>query len=369
MADLAISGRTRHSARAQDDRGLAGRARPDRGVCSRLQCALLGGLLMIVAASSEAQPAVKQVLMLQSLNRGNLALDHFTGNFRVSLDQRAGKPVNVVQVVVGPTGFVGAPEQAVVDYIRSIYADRPPPDLVMTVGGPAAVFARKHRRQLFPETPLLFASVDQRYLRGAPLGENETAVAVVNDFPRLIDDILRVLPETRQVFMVIGSGALGRFWRRELEAEFARFRDRVTFVWSDELSLSDILRRVASLPSHSAIVYLTFGTDAQGGAYADEQVLADLHATANAPMFGALSSLFGHGIVGGSMMSIGDLARNTADVASQILNGAPPGKPQSSAPIAGSTDIRLARVAAVGHPRESVAAWQRRAVSWPEPVG
>ena len=65
----------------------------------------------------------------------------------------------------------------------------------MTVGGPAAVFARQHRRQLFPETPLLFASVDQRYLRDAPLGDNETAVAVVNDFPRLIDDILQVLPD------------------------------------------------------------------------------------------------------------------------------------------------------------------------------
>jgi hypothetical protein len=44
------------------------------------------------------------------MNRGNLVLStSFTGNFRVQLDQRAGKPVNVVQVVVGPTGFVGAP--------------------------------------------------------------------------------------------------------------------------------------------------------------------------------------------------------------------------------------------------------------------
>jgi hypothetical protein len=31
-------------------------------------------------------------------------------------------------------------------------------------------------------------------------------------------------------------------------------------------------------------LYLTFGTDAQGGAYADEQVLAELHAGANAPL-------------------------------------------------------------------------------------
>jgi len=309
---------------AQDARSLAGRARPDRGVCRGFQFALLSGLLMIVAASTEAQPVVKQVLLLQSLYRGNLVLDQFTGDFRIGLDQHAGKPVNVVQVVVAPTGFVGASEQAVVDYIRSIYADRRPPDLVMTVGGPAAAFAREHRRQIFPEAPFLFASVDQRYLRDTPPADNETAVAVVNDFPRLIDDILLVLPETKHVFMVIGSGSLGRFWRRVLEGEFTRFRDRLTFIWSDELSLPDILGRVASLPSHSAIVYLTFGTDAQGGAYADQQVLADLHAKANAPMFGAFSSLFGHGIVGGSMMSIGGLARNTADVASQILNGAPP---------------------------------------------
>jgi signal transduction histidine kinase len=294
------------------------------GVRSGWQGALLAGLLMIVAASSDAQPAPKQVLMLHSLSRGSLVLDQFTGDFRVRLDRQAGKPVNVVQVVVGPTGFVGASNQAVVDYVRSIYADRAPPDLVMTVGAPAAVFGRQYRRQLFPETPLLFAAVDQRFLRDAPLGDNETAVAIANDFPRLIDDILQVLPDTKQVFMVIGSGSLGRFWRRVLGDEFTRFRDRLTFIWSDDLSLPDILGRVASLPKHSAIVYLTFGTDAQGGAYADQPVLADLHAAANAPMFAAFSSIFGHGVVGGSMVSIGGLAGNTADVAGRLLNGAPP---------------------------------------------
>ena len=54
-------------------------------------------------------------------------------------------------------------------------------------------------------------------------------------------------------------------------------------------------------------------------------MLAELHAKANAPLFAALTPLFGYGIVGGSLMAIGDLARNTADVASRILNGEPPG--------------------------------------------
>ena len=195
----------------------------------------------------------------------------------------------------------------------------------MAVSGPASIFARKYRKQLFPDTPLLFAALDERYLRAAPLGENETAVASANDFPRLIDDILQVLPQTRQVFVVAGTGQLGQFWRRELEEPFSRFRDRLTFEWLDNLSLSEMLRRCASLPDNSAIFYLTYGTDAAGAAYADERVLADLRATANAPVFGGQSVHLGAGVVGGTMLSVDTLARNTADVALRLLNGAPPG--------------------------------------------
>src|SRR6185312_8465395 len=165
----------------------------------------------------------------------------------------------------------------------------------------------------------------QRYLQDAPLGENETAVAAVNDFPRLVEDMLQVLPETRQVFMVIGSGEIGRFWRQQLNEEFKRFRDRVTFVWSDDLSLAALLHTCATLPEHSAILYLTFGTDAAGAAYADERVLAELYATANAPLFAAHDVYLGSGIVGGSLMSIDDLGRDTAGAALRILNGESPG--------------------------------------------
>jgi signal transduction histidine kinase len=297
---------------------------PMSWVSHGLRGAALAGVLGSGVASGAPVPEVRHVLVLQSFDRGNLIVDSFTGHFRVELDQRTGTPVNVVEVVVGPTGFVAAPEREVVDYIRSIFADRPKPDLIMAVAGPATVFARKYRQQLFPEAPLLFAAVDQRFLRDAPLGENETAVAVVNDYPRLVEEILQLLPQTRQVFVVAGSGLLSKFWRRELDEEFKRFQDRLTFIWSEELSLPEILRHCASLPRDSAIFYLTFGTDAQGGAYADERVLAELHATSNTPLFGMQSVYFGSGVVGGTMMSTDSLARNTADVAVRLLNGTPP---------------------------------------------
>ncbi len=283
---------------------------------------MLASMLMLAPAADAAEP-VRQVLVLQSFNRGILVVDSFTGNFRVELDQRAGKPVNVVQVVVGPTGFIGASEQAIVDFIRSTYADRPPPDLVMTIAGPAAVFARKYHAQLFPDRPFLYAAVDHRFLQNAPMGRNEAAVSVINDFPGLVDDILQVLPETRHVFMVLGSGTLSKFWRPQLENEFRRFHDRVEFIWSGDLSFAEILRRCSNLPEHSAILYLSFGTDASGTAYADERVVAELHGSANAPLFAAHTPFFGLGMVGGRLLSMDELARHSADAAVQILNGAP----------------------------------------------
>jgi signal transduction histidine kinase len=122
----------------------------------------------------------------------------------------------------------------------------------------------------------------------------------------------------------MGSGQLGAFWHRELEREFGRFDGRLTFVWSGNLSLAEILRRCARLPSHSAIFYVAFGTDAEGGTYADERVLADLRATANVPVFGLQSVLLGAGIVGGTLLSNEQTTRNIADAATRLLNGALP---------------------------------------------
>ena len=297
---------------------------PGRRVPRVVPTGLLAIMVLFGAAPSDAQPAVRQVLMLQSFDRGTFPVDQFTNNFRIELVRRAPEPVNVVQIVVGPTGFVGAPEQVVVDYIRSSFLDRPKPDLVVAVAGPAAVFARRYRQELFPDTPILFASVDRRFLDDAPLGEKEAAVAVDNQFSRTIETILQLRPETTQVFMVMGSGQLGRFWRRELESEFGRFHDRLTFVWSNDLSLQQILRRCSSLPEHSAILYVSFGTDAAGAAFPDEQLFAELREAANAPVFAGQSVFLGHGIVGGSLLSIDEMSRDTADVAVRLLHGAAP---------------------------------------------
>jgi hypothetical protein len=65
--------------------------------------------------------------------------------------------------------------------------------------------------------------------------------------------------------------------------------------------LPQILARTAALPAHSAIFYPIFSVDAEGVAQSEDRVLAQLHATSNAPIFGLYELQLGRGIVGGPL--------------------------------------------------------------------
>ncbi len=260
------------------------------------------------------------MVLLQSFDRGNLSLDRFTGVLRVEME-RGNDPVAFTEFVVSPEGFDEVPERAIVEYLRAAFEGRPKPDLVITTGGPAAAFAQRHRTQLFPDSPVLYASVDHRFVRDGVLSDRETAVAVANDPKAIVAEILKLFPGTENVFVVIGTGALGRFWRSEVEsASIAGVR----LIWPDGLSYAAMLERAATLPPRSAIYFHSFDVDAESATYSGQRVLADLHERVTTPIFGGQGAELGYGIVGGNLISTDDLGRETAEAALRILEGTSP---------------------------------------------
>ena len=171
---------------------------------------------------------------------------------------------------------------------------------------------------------MLLAGVDRRFVQNRALAANDTAVAVEHDPPQMIETILRLLPDTRTVFVVIGASPFEQFWLKEVKRGLRRFEDRLTFIWTNELSFEEMLKGCASLPPQSAIFYGVLSLDAKGVRHAEERTLGAFHAAANAPIFGLHSTQLGRGIVGGPLLSIEDLSRNTATVAVRMLRGESP---------------------------------------------
>jgi signal transduction histidine kinase len=197
-------------------------------------------------------------------------------------------------------------------------------DLVISLGAAAAGFCKEHRESLLPETPLLVAAIASRAMPEGPPPRESGSIAVSVDVARVVEEILRLLPETRTLAMVLGSSALERFWVEQLQQDLAPFADRLELLWLHELSLPEMAERLARLPPDSAVFYGMLAVDAagvpQGGYYALER----LHEVSSAPIFGLFESQLGDGIVGGPLLSLREAGRRAGGAALRILTGADP---------------------------------------------
>ena len=232
-------------------------------------------------------------------------------------------PIEFVEVPVQSARASGeAPGVLVAQKIRSGFGANKL-DLVMTIGGPAATFAQQFRQELFPTTPTLFAGIDHRFVENSTFAENETAVSTQHEPALVIEEILRLLPQTRSVMVVIGTSQVEQFWLQRMKHEFARFGDRLQFSWTNGLSFDEIAERCRTMPADSAIFFGLLSLDGKGDPRGESEAFTSLHAVANAPMFGVHG--MGEGIVGGPMMSRHELSRTTVQVALRVLAGESPG--------------------------------------------
>ena len=291
--------------------------------------------LFLLATAVRADAGPRRVLLLFSYER---EFSHFTFArlFRPALARSSRDPIDFIEVTLQSVrGSRSESEATILDHLRGTLGNGPV-DLVVPIGGPAAAFAQQHRAELFHETPILFAAVDSRFVEPGALSPNETAVMVRNDPTLLLESMLRLLPDTRTVLMVIGASKLEQFWLEELKRVFHPFERRVTFIWTNQLSMAELLARAGSLPPHSAIFYGILTMDATGAPQMEESALDALHAAANAPMFGLHSHQLGHGIIGGPLLSLDDLGRDTTAVALRLLAGEPPTQIQPRTLVAGT---------------------------------
>jgi PAS domain-containing protein len=325
--------------------------------------------LFVLVRPSDAQPPLRYVAVLRSFEQQFSPHNVVDAAFRAELTLRATEPVQFIDVLLPSPQSTAADADTTLDYLETRFARRQP-DLIVSVGGVAAVFARMHRDRLFPQTPMLFASVDQLFVDSSRLHANETAVASAIDPARLVDNILQVLPQTTTLAVVLGSSQIDAAWRDALTQSFERFEDRVKFVWFDHLSFEEILSRSASLPQHSAILFARIGIDGRGMPIVEERALPQLRAVAAAPIFGVFHSQLGQGVVGGPVIELDKLGRNTAIVAAQILRGAAPRSltpaPQPlTGPFFDAAELRKWRISESRLPPGSVVlfrqptAWQR----------
>jgi two-component sensor histidine kinase len=292
----------------------------------RLARALIVSAILALAAGASvraAQPAARRVLIINSFGSRFAPFDTFASALRTEIARQSPGPVEFLETPL-EIARSEQPEREgpFAQYVGALVADRRP-DLIITIGGPAARFAALHRDALSASVPLLITGLDERHVSGLPALPNQAVVAFALHPTAVVENILRLRPDTTTLAVVLGLSPLERFWRAELERELAPFSARgVRLEWFNTLSLDEMRQRAAALPPHSAILFGVLFVDAAGVPREEDAGIVSLRAVANAPIFSPFESQLGKGIVGGPLLSVAGEGRRSATVALRILDGA-----------------------------------------------
>ena len=251
-------------------------------------------------------------------------------------------------------------QRAQLEWLRRKYGDHPP-DAVVAFGTSTARLLDAFGAPLFPEAVAVFAALDPILFPNVALPPGADAIWVRYDVADTLGGALRLQPAARRALLVAGTSDFDRAMLAHARLEVAPYAGRLAIEEVTDLTLDDLVQRLAELPADAVVLFLSVNRDASGTPVPAGEGLRRVVAASGAPVYVNTETSVGTGVVGGavtSYSSLGARRRRPSGAGSPIR---PPGP--TAAPGGGpEVRARLAPAAALGHRREPGAAGQRGAL-------
>ncbi|MFL5513937.1 MAG: ATP-binding protein [Gemmatimonadales bacterium] len=281
------------------------------------------------AAAAQAQSVdqtPKRILILYDENKDDFpGLSRTDRSLRDEFRAGLGGKVEIYSESMGLSRSKRAGyDSLLADFYRNKYAGVKP-DLIIAVMEPALNFLLRHGGQIFPDVPIVFASIDASIIQGKKLPANITGVLVKRTYSPTLEAALRLQPDTRQVFVVGGGPSpFDQLLQTLIRRDLGPFEHRVQITYLFDMTMDALLTRVSGLPPHSVVLYLSMLTDASGRRFVPAEALQTILGSANAPVYVYLEEYVGLGAVGGNVWTFRTHAAQVAALGLEILRGASP---------------------------------------------
>jgi hypothetical protein len=283
----------------------------------------IGAAISLLFARNASAAEPRRVLVVHSFGSATPPFTVESTAFETELVEKMGERVDLDEVSLDMARYADSDmQEAIVDYLQKRQA-KWRPDLVVPIGSPAGIFVANYRDRLFPETPILYATLDRRLLPPGALEKNATYIGQIYEIPGFIEDMLQIAPATKNIEVVVGATPLEHLWEEVFKKAAEPLAGRIKFTYYSDLSFDQMKERVSRLPPDSYIFFLLLLRDAAGVAINADEALQRLHAVANAPINSIFNHQLGLGIVGGRLHPSDRVGKEAAQIAIRILHGEP----------------------------------------------
>lgn len=284
---------------------------------------LVAFLSLIALSTTTASAADKKVLFLYADRSNGLMVSYRDA---IQSAMRAGSPDRFT-FYEEYTDLIQDSGDDYISLLRNFYRQKYRGqrfDLIIAQAGTVLSFLTKYGEELFPGTPTVFGTLEKNRLEGLTLGPNTTGVLTDAGFSATLEAALKMQPDVRNVVVVSGTSEVDAKHLAKARSQFRSFEARVEFTYLTGLTIAELEKRLANLPEHSIIFYVTLFRDGAGQAFILMDSVARIARVSNAPIYCFIDRLIEAGAIGGFVFSIEADAREVAKLALRVLSGEKP---------------------------------------------
>lgn len=295
----------------------------NRNRLSTLTTLLVAAVLL--GANGAAAATSMRVLALYSFNRlvpGNIEFDQ---GLSAELTGSGAGSLRLFSEFLDTPEFHGDEyENLMAAYLRGKYANAPP-DVIIALAGNALQFVMRHRADIFPGVPIVYAVVPPSALEAlSPLPSDLVGVPGDYDFKGTIAQALAWHPTARRLVMITGASSYDRSREIRLRQEAPAILGAVTPEYWSALPMPVLQARLAALATDSVVFTTGFFEDGNGNQFVPRDAIALIAQAASVPVYSPFDTSIGTGVVGGRVVNLVESGAQAGRVVKQLLAGVAP---------------------------------------------
>lgn len=281
--------------------------------------ALAAALLILCVAGYGSARSEQRVLVVTTFAAGDHHLGPVVEGIRESLSSRSGLRLSVEHLDVEHNQSKEHLAR-ITEFLSVKYAEAQV-NVIVALGGPALQYALRSRGETFTDVPIIFGEVPDLDSADADSLPRATGVLSSHALDETLSLMRELHPKRRKVFVIDDNTARSVWLRKSMERAQQQFSDHLEFRDSIGLTMAELEQELARLGAEDIVFYLSLTKDAAGEPFEYLGALGRVSRASAAPVYGALESMAGFGVVGGYMLSPREIGLQIGNQLLKVLDG------------------------------------------------
>ena len=283
-----------------------------------LSLVVVAGLLL--PGPVAAAPAERAVLVLDQSSAGLPFNTAVASAIRSTMNAGSKSPISFFSEHLDANRFFSPEyENDFVQFLKAKYRKRHI-DAVIVFGVSSLDFIARHREQLWPSVPVVFAAIDEATMLRRTLPNNVTGATMQLALQDMVKVARIVMPNLKAVAIVGDPLERQTFFRHFID-EMPAVAAQVEVINLMDLPLADLAKRLAVLPDNTAVLYTGIYFTSDGVSYVPAELTSQIAQWANRPVVVTASSYLNKGAVGGFIVQSNPIGQQAGHMALRILAG------------------------------------------------